>query len=180
VNVNKVGNYNKPAEQTGATLDKTPGRNRPEIAREQQVEQRIHHAGLAGKIMSAEQAATHIQPGMTVGMSGFTGSGYPKAVPLALAGRMEAAQGRGEKFALRVLTGASTAPELDGAWPRLAASIFACRISPTRSCAPVSTVAKSTIWMCIWARWRSTPGLAFWARSTWRWWKWPVFCRMVG
>lgn len=65
--------------------------------------------------MSAEQAATHIQPGMTVGMSGFTGSGYPKAVPLALASRMEAAQGRGEKFALRVLTGASTAPELDGA-----------------------------------------------------------------
>ncbi|WP_205677587.1 acetyl-CoA hydrolase/transferase family protein [Aquitalea denitrificans] len=65
--------------------------------------------------MSAEHAAAQIQPGMTVGMSGFTGSGYPKAVPLALAGRIEAAQGRGEKFALRVLTGASTAPELDGA-----------------------------------------------------------------
>ena len=65
--------------------------------------------------MSADAAAALIQPGMTVGMSGFTGSGYPKAVPLSLAGRIEAAQGRGEKFALRVLTGASTAPELDGA-----------------------------------------------------------------
>jgi succinyl-CoA:acetate CoA-transferase len=37
---------------------------------------------------------------MTVGMSGFTGSGYPKAVPLALAGRIEQRRA-GEKFALR-------------------------------------------------------------------------------
>ena len=51
---------------------------------------------------------------MTVGMSGFTGSGYPKAVPLALAARIEDAHVRGETFALRILTGASTAPELDG------------------------------------------------------------------
>jgi len=79
------------------------------------LDRRIQHAAMAEKIMSAEQAASQIQAGMTVGMSGFTGSGYPKAVPLALASRIEAAQGRGEKFALRVLTGASTAPELDGA-----------------------------------------------------------------
>lgn len=47
-------------------------------------------------------------------MSGFTGSGYPKAVPVALASLIEAAEQRGDKFALRILTGASTAPELDG------------------------------------------------------------------
>ena len=46
---------------------------------------RIHHPGLRAKVMSAEQAAAFIQPGTTVCMSGFTGSGYPKAVPTALA-----------------------------------------------------------------------------------------------
>jgi succinyl-CoA:acetate CoA-transferase len=67
------------------------------------------------KIMPAEAAAALIAPGSTVGMSGFTGSGYPKAVPQALASRMEAARAAGDKFRLRVWTGASTGPELDGA-----------------------------------------------------------------
>src|SRR3546814_20869914 len=53
--------------------------------------------------------------GMAVGMSGFTGSGYPKAVPLALAERMTAAHAAGEPFRVKVWTGASTGPELDGA-----------------------------------------------------------------
>ncbi len=79
---------------------------------------RIAHPGLAAHRMDAAQAAEWIQPGMAVGMSGFTGAGYPKAVPQALAARMEAARERGEPFALRVLTGASTAPELDGALAR--------------------------------------------------------------
>ncbi|PJJ96576.1 propionyl-CoA--succinate CoA transferase [Lysobacteraceae bacterium NML91-0213] len=79
---------------------------------------RIAHSGLAARRMDAAQAAEFIQPGMAVGMSGFTGAGYPKAVPQALAARMEAARERGEPFALRVLTGASTAPELDGALAR--------------------------------------------------------------
>jgi succinyl-CoA:acetate CoA-transferase len=68
--------------------------------------------------MDADQAAAQIAPGMTVGMSGFTGAGYPKAVPLALATRITRAHARGEPFRLRVLTGASTAPELDGALAR--------------------------------------------------------------
>lgn len=64
--------------------------------------------------MSADAAAALIKPGMTVAMSGFTGAGYPKAVPQALAVQMEAAHARGEDFKINVLTGASTAPELDG------------------------------------------------------------------
>ena len=79
---------------------------------------RIAHAGLAALRMDADQAAAQIAPGMTVGMSGFTGAGYPKAVPLALATRITRAHARGEPFRLRVLTGASTAPELDGALAR--------------------------------------------------------------
>ena len=70
---------------------------------------------LRSKVMSAEDAASLIDSGSTVGMSGFTGSGYPKAVPLALADRIEAAHSAGDPFRLRVWTGASTGPELDGA-----------------------------------------------------------------
>lgn len=76
---------------------------------------RIAHTDLRSRITSAEAAAALIRPGTTVGMSGFTGSGYPKAVPMALAARIEAAHAAGEPFALRVWTGASTGPELDGA-----------------------------------------------------------------
>jgi len=76
---------------------------------------RIAHPALAARRMPADEAAALIAPGMTVGMSGFTGAGYPKAVPQALAQRILAAHGRGEAFGLRILTGASTAPELDGA-----------------------------------------------------------------
>ena len=65
--------------------------------------------------MGAEDAAALIESGMTVGLSGFTGSGYPKAVPLALAARIEAAHAVGHPFRVRVWTGASTGPELDGA-----------------------------------------------------------------
>ena len=52
---------------------------------------RIVRPDLRSKIMTAEDAAGLIGSGDTVGMSGFTGSGYPKAVPTALAARIEAA-----------------------------------------------------------------------------------------
>ena len=48
-------------------------------------------------------------------MSGFTGAGYPKEVPLALAQRIVEANAAGDRFKINVWTGASTAPELDGA-----------------------------------------------------------------
>ena len=70
---------------------------------------------LRSKVMSAESAASLIAPGTTIGMSGFTGSGYPKAVPLALAARIEAEHAAGNPFRVRIWTGASTGPELDGA-----------------------------------------------------------------
>jgi succinyl-CoA:acetate CoA-transferase len=76
---------------------------------------RIGCEQLRSKVMSAEDAAALIDSGTTVGMSGFTGSGYPKTVPLALAARIEAAHAAGDPFRLRVWTGASTGPELDGA-----------------------------------------------------------------
>ncbi|WP_420145198.1 acetyl-CoA hydrolase/transferase family protein [Sphingobium sp.] len=76
---------------------------------------RIAHAGFRSRIMPAAQAAELIGSGDTVGMSGFTGSGYPKAVPMALAERIEAERAAGRPFRISVWTGASTGPELDGA-----------------------------------------------------------------
>lgn len=76
---------------------------------------RIACQALRGKVCTAAEAATHISSGNTVGMSGFTGSGYPKAVPTALAARIEAEHAAGRPFRIRIWTGASTGPELDGA-----------------------------------------------------------------
>src|SRR3954454_19009771 len=76
---------------------------------------RIRSADLARKVVPAEEAARAIRPGDTVGMSGFTGAGYPKAVPQALARRISESNAAGERFRINVWTGASTAPELDGA-----------------------------------------------------------------
>src|SRR3954471_5058064 len=76
---------------------------------------RIRHPALARKVVPADAAAAMIGPGATVGMSGFTGAGYPKEVPLALAQRIVEANTSGTRFRINVWTGASTAPELDGA-----------------------------------------------------------------
>ena len=76
---------------------------------------RIRNPALHSRIMSAEQAAALIPHGANVGMSGFTGAGYPKALPQALARRIEALHAAGEQFRIGLWTGASTAPELDGA-----------------------------------------------------------------
>ena len=77
---------------------------------------RILRSRLRECIMSAEQAAELIPPGANVGMSGFTGAGYPKAVPAALAERIRRHNAAGgTSFRINVWTGASTAPELDGA-----------------------------------------------------------------
>lgn len=76
---------------------------------------RIQCPILRQRIVSAEQAAALISPGANVGMSGFTGAGYPKAVPGALAERIRQHNAQGGKpFRINVWTGASTAPELDG------------------------------------------------------------------
>lgn len=76
---------------------------------------RIYDKALRSKVMSDQEAAALIPSGATVGMSGFTGSGYPKDTPVALAQRIMDYHQRGQQFKIEVWTGASTAPELDGA-----------------------------------------------------------------
>ena len=75
---------------------------------------RITCPELSTKIVTADVAARHIDNGQRVAMSGFTGSGYPKAVPGAVAARAQAAHEKGADFRVELWTGASTAPELDG------------------------------------------------------------------
>ncbi|HUL58973.1 MAG TPA: acetyl-CoA hydrolase/transferase family protein [Anaeromyxobacteraceae bacterium] len=76
---------------------------------------RILHKGLKAKVMSAEAAAALIPNGAVVGASGFTGAGYPKAVPIALSKRAIEERMKGKPFRVSMLTGASTGPELDQA-----------------------------------------------------------------
>lgn len=75
---------------------------------------RIRNAALRSKVMSADDAAQFVNAGDKVGMSGFTGSAYPKALPTAIANRARAAHERGEDFQIDLFTGASTAPDCDG------------------------------------------------------------------
>jgi succinyl-CoA:acetate CoA-transferase len=77
--------------------------------------ERILSEQLRSKIMSADDAAALIRHGETVAMSGFTYAGAPKAVPPALARRTLAERGQGRDLKVRLLTGASTGPEVDRA-----------------------------------------------------------------
>lgn len=72
------------------------------------ISDRVRNKDLQAKIVTAEEVAAYIKPGMSIGMSGFTASAYPKAIPLALAERMKK-----EPFKIDLWTGASTGPELD-------------------------------------------------------------------
>lgn len=77
----------------------------------EELQKRLRNPKLWSLICSAENAAELVQDKMTIGVSGFTPSGYPKAVPLALAERRK----KGEMLKLDLYTGASVGPEIDTA-----------------------------------------------------------------
>jgi acetyl-CoA hydrolase len=66
-------------------------------------------------ILTPEEAAALIQNGETIGFSGFTPAGAPKAIPRALAERAKEEHALGREFKVGVLTGASTGRSLDAA-----------------------------------------------------------------
>jgi succinyl-CoA:acetate CoA-transferase len=76
---------------------------------------RILNADFRKKVVTADEAAAMIPHGVNIGFSGFTGAGYPKGVPLALARRIRVAAEKDKRFRIGVWTGASTGRELDGA-----------------------------------------------------------------
>lgn len=73
---------------------------------------------LSQKIMSAAEAAELIQNGEYIGISGFTLSGYPKAVPEALAEKALALHKKGIPFKVSLFSGASTGDDCDGVLAR--------------------------------------------------------------
>ncbi len=78
--------------------------------------ERVRYPQFHNLIMAAEAAAALIPHGVNVGMSGFTGAGYPKALPQAIAERApRPSMPQGKPYKINVWTGASTAPECDGA-----------------------------------------------------------------
>ncbi|MEQ8820325.1 MAG: succinate CoA transferase [Sumerlaeia bacterium] len=66
-------------------------------------------------VLTAEEAAQFIENGNVVGTSGFTAAGACKVVLKAVAARAKAAHTAGDPFQIKLLTGASTGPSLDGA-----------------------------------------------------------------
>ena len=75
---------------------------------------RMQYADFQSRIMTADEAARFVSNGDIVGMSGFTGAGYPKVLPTAIAARAREEHAAGRPFRIQVWTGASTAPEADG------------------------------------------------------------------
>ncbi|WP_420848068.1 acetyl-CoA hydrolase/transferase family protein [Neobacillus citreus] len=70
--------------------------------------ERIKDSRLWDRVVSPEEAASWIQDGMTLGLSGFTRAGDVKAVPFALVKRAEH-----ESFKVNVYTGASLGSDVD-------------------------------------------------------------------
>ncbi len=69
---------------------------------------------MAIPFITAEEAAAHINNGDNVGFSGFTASGTPKVVSVALAARAKAEHEAGRPFKINIFTGASTNDYIDG------------------------------------------------------------------
>jgi len=69
----------------------------------------LRNKELFSKISDADTAASTIHDGMTIGVSGFTPAGYPKAVPHALAEQVKG----GRRCKVNIWSGASVGPEVE-------------------------------------------------------------------
>lgn len=65
--------------------------------------------------LTPDEAAAFIRPDAMLALSGFGASGSPKALPRALAARAQQSRAQGRPMRLRLLTGASTGPDVDDA-----------------------------------------------------------------
>lgn len=76
----------------------------------QQLSDRIRNERLLEKIVTAQEAASWIEDGMTLGLSGFTRAGDAKAVPTALVDRVKENK---LQMKVNVFTGASLGSDID-------------------------------------------------------------------
>lgn len=108
------------------------------------IKDRIRRVELQDRIMTADQAAALIKDNMIVATSGFTPSGYPKAIPLAMAKKAEK-----EPFGITLITGASVGDELDGALSRTGVLKGDFLIKPTQILEMALMMGLSCIKICI-------------------------------
>ena len=127
---------------------------------------RIECEKLRAKVTSAEAAAKLITSGSTVGMSGFTGSGYPKAVPLASQPGLTRNMPPELLFACECGPGRLRDPNSMARWRVQTGSSSACLTIRTRSRAKRSIAEKWNTSTCISARSRRWLGRGSWVRST--------------
>lgn len=70
------------------------------------------------KIITPEEAASHIKNGDVIGCSGFTPAGAVKSIPKAIGELAKAEHAAGKEYKIGVITGASTGDSLDGSLAR--------------------------------------------------------------
>jgi len=82
------------------------------------LQDRVRCKSLLSKVVTAEETINYFKDGMSLGWSGFTPAGYPKAVPIALADHVEKNNLQGKlKFSL--FSGASVGAETEDRWATL-------------------------------------------------------------
>lgn len=84
----------------------------------QALRQRIRHPSFFNKVKTAEELVPFFKDGMYLGWSGFTGVGYPKVLPVALADHVEKNNLQG-KMKFNLFVGASTGVETEDRWAKL-------------------------------------------------------------
>ncbi|KND04329.1 acetyl-CoA hydrolase [Spizellomyces punctatus DAOM BR117] len=79
---------------------------------------RVRRPSMLSKIATAEDLVPMFKNGMDIGWSGFTGVGYPKKIPVALADHVERNNLQG-KLKFNLFVGASTGAETEDRWAAL-------------------------------------------------------------
>lgn len=79
---------------------------------------RVRRPQLLKKVMKADETLQFFRGGQYLGWSGFTGVGYPKMVPLALADHVEKNNLQG-KMKFNLFVGASSGAECEDKWAQL-------------------------------------------------------------
>jgi len=82
------------------------------------IQDRIRCKRLLDKVVPVEEALKHFKHGMSLGWSGFTPAGYPKAIPIALADYVEK-NGLQGKMRFDLFVGASVGAETEDRWAAL-------------------------------------------------------------
>ncbi|KAI8381065.1 acetyl-CoA hydrolase [Radiomyces spectabilis] len=79
---------------------------------------RVRRPQLLNKVMKAEDTLKFFKNGQYLGWSGFTGVGYPKMIPIALANHVEKNNLQG-KMKFNLFVGASSGAECEDRWAEL-------------------------------------------------------------